>query len=51
MTITSRVPSKWRFVDLETGNIWRWDEKAGGIGGFKYADDIAITHTTQLGGE
>lgn len=29
MTISSRVPSKWRFVDLETGDIWKWDEKKG----------------------
>lgn len=47
MTITSRVPSKWRFVDLETGNIWRWDENAGGVGGFKHADDLAITRKLQ----
>ena len=26
ITISTRVPSKWRFVDLETGEIWRWDE-------------------------
>jgi hypothetical protein len=25
MTIRSLVPSKWRFVDLETGDIWKWD--------------------------
>jgi hypothetical protein len=24
MTIRSRVPSKWRFVDLETGDVWQW---------------------------
>jgi hypothetical protein len=24
--INSKVPSKWRFVDLETGDIWKWDE-------------------------
>ena len=26
MEIVSRVPSKWRFVDLETGDIWRWEK-------------------------
>lgn len=36
MTIESKVPSKWRFVDLETGSIFRWDEKAGT---FKDAND------------
>jgi hypothetical protein len=25
MTIESRVPTKWRFVDLETLDVWRWD--------------------------
>jgi uncharacterized protein (DUF2249 family) len=23
--ITTRVPSKWRFVDLETGDVWKWN--------------------------
>jgi hypothetical protein len=23
--IETLVPSKWRFVDQETGNIWKWD--------------------------
>lgn len=36
--INTRVPSKWRFVDLETGDIWRRYE----TGGFKRADDIEI---------
>jgi hypothetical protein len=25
MTISSRAPSKWRFVDLETGHIWKYE--------------------------
>jgi hypothetical protein len=25
LVITTRVPSKWRFADLETGDIWRSD--------------------------
>lgn len=29
MEISSKVPSKWRFVDLETGDIWKWDEARG----------------------
>lgn len=29
MEISSKVPSKWRFVDLETGDIWKWDEEQG----------------------
>jgi len=33
MTISSRVPSKWRFVDLETGDVWKWRD-----GTFKRAD-------------
>ncbi len=27
ITIFTKVPSKWRFVDLETKDIWEWDEK------------------------
>jgi len=27
--IETRVPSKWRFVDQETGDIWKWDDKLG----------------------
>lgn len=27
--ITTRVPSKWRFVDQETGDIWKWDDEKG----------------------
>lgn len=27
MTISSKVPSKWRFVDMETGQVWKWDEE------------------------
>lgn len=25
--IKTKVPSKWLFVDRETGHVWRWDEK------------------------
>lgn len=28
VTINSRCPSKWRFVDLETGELWKWDDDA-----------------------
>ena len=24
LKIRTRVPSKWRLVDLETGDVWRW---------------------------
>ena len=24
ITIETKVPSKWRFVDLETGEVWAW---------------------------
>lgn len=27
--IRTKVPSKWRFVDLETGDVWQWDELHG----------------------
>lgn len=29
MTINSKCPDKWLFVDLETGDIWRWDMTPG----------------------
>lgn len=35
MTISSHVPSKWRFVDLETGDIWKWVD-----GHFKKGDEL-----------
>lgn len=25
--INTRVPSKWRFVDFETGDVWKIDDK------------------------
>lgn len=25
IVIDTRVPMKWRFVDLETGDIWQWN--------------------------
>ena len=25
ITIRTHVPEKWRFIDLETGHIWKWD--------------------------
>lgn len=25
-SINTRVPSKWRLLDLETGDIWRWED-------------------------
>lgn len=43
LTIRTRVPSKWRFVDLETGEVWKWGTYTGdGIGakpGFEKAKD------------
>ena len=29
ISIRTKAPSKWRFVDLETGDVWRWDEYNG----------------------
>lgn len=29
LKIETRVPSKWRMVDLETGDIWKWNERLG----------------------
>lgn len=26
MTINSKVPNKWRFCDLETNQVYKWDE-------------------------
>lgn len=26
ITISTKVPSKWRFVDLETGDVWKWEQ-------------------------
>lgn len=40
MTVRSRVPSKWRFVDLETGDAWRWDDKCQD---FVVATDLRVS--------
>ena len=42
ITIETRVPSKWRFVDLETGDVWLWNGKA-----FKSADRGDIVNRFQ----
>lgn len=26
MTIKSKCPAKWLFVDLETGEVWHWNQ-------------------------
>jgi len=31
MIIESRVPSKWRFVDMKTGGIWQLDVNKDGF--------------------
>lgn len=36
LTIRTKVPSKWRFVDLETGDVW----KAKPEGGFTRAGNL-----------
>lgn len=41
MTIKSRVPSKWRFADLETGDVWRFDAATGR---FRRALDVSVNH-------
>lgn len=42
--IDTKVPSKWRFVDLETGDVWWWDENPRPsqhkAAGFKLATDL-----------
>jgi hypothetical protein len=37
LTIRTRVPSKWRFVDLETGDVWKANPDRPGA--FTRADD------------
>jgi hypothetical protein len=41
MTIESRVPSKWRFLDLETGDIWQWNEQKDD---FSRSKDLPNSH-------
>jgi hypothetical protein len=48
ITISTKVPSKWRFVDLETRNIWRWDEKKGRFKAVELATDSSF-HLTRDG--
>jgi hypothetical protein len=39
ITIYTSCPDKWRFVDLETGDIWKWDHQTKQ---FKRADQMSI---------
>lgn len=43
MTISSKVPSKWRFVDLETNDVWEWNEKRNT---FTRAKEIIVVQET-----
>ena len=27
ITIRTHCPDKWLFIDRETGDVWRWDER------------------------
>lgn len=40
VVIKSKCPGKWRFVDLETLDIWKWDEKKKQ---FKRSDDLKFS--------
>jgi hypothetical protein len=46
LVITTKVPSKWRFVDLETGDIWRAD-----AGRMVRADDQVLVPSDSLVGK
>ena len=39
LAVNTHVPSKWRFVDLETGQVWR---KETGADAFRLALDIVV---------
>jgi hypothetical protein len=43
--ITTRTPGKWRFVDTETQEVWRWDTAADG---FKRMDPQADAEALAL---
>jgi hypothetical protein len=40
LVIRTRVPSKWRFLDLETGDIWQANPSGDTM--FVRADDIEV---------
>lgn len=37
ISIHTRVPSKWRWVDLETGDVWKYED-----GRFTRATDLGL---------
>jgi hypothetical protein len=41
MTLNTWVPEKWRFVDLETGDVWKFVVK-GRNSKFSAADDLEV---------
>jgi|APIni6443716594_1056825.scaffolds.fasta_scaffold00024_33 hypothetical protein len=49
--IETKVPSKWRFVDLETGDVWAWSEKLGAFTGAKDVWTVAAVCTEKMFGE
>jgi hypothetical protein len=43
--VVTRVPSKWRLIDLETGEVYQFDDKkpCDGFGNWRKADDIKFS--------
>lgn len=50
ITLNTRVPSKWRFVDLETGEVWRWDQALGQFRQVRDLYDVARQVTEEVFG-
>jgi hypothetical protein len=42
ISVITRVPCKWRFVDLETGDVWEWRDGHRRVGRVESYDDETI---------
>ena len=48
LVIYTKVPSKWLFVDLETGTVWQKGDQKNSWSNFGYVDSATHTSITIL---
>jgi hypothetical protein len=39
LVIETHLPTKWLFVDQETGDVWQWNPNKNGTGGWSRAHE------------
>lgn len=43
LRIQTHLPTKWLFVDQETGDVWRWNPEKNGTGAWSRAHERVCT--------